>query len=337
MEVNLTRVHHQPPEIRQSRPRRDWMDESYKKHAYKCLPLTVANTLGWEVLLPEEVSFIQYEETSVPTVISGLTRDCVATGPPIIPEQVGPVMPPYPDDGDFYSWDEETFSWVKVVVELPPPIPARRWAGQPPEDWVDPEHEMPKLEHPEIPEIPEPEPIQTETKYERSLAMPSIIGILSIAVDWIFNPPAGYSTFISGPPNFFMDGVAPLSAVIPGWWPDPFAMNWKITKLNSVITFPKGMPYMWFTFVKDDALSEVQFSVDNAWANPEQLDSRVAYGAAKDQNMLDNPWTWMGSVRTGLDEHGNRIGPKYEGHPVLDIPDQSVESTWEEGPDVEPA
>jgi hypothetical protein len=104
-----------------------------------------------------------------------------------------------------------------------------------------------------------------------------------------------------------------------------------------VITFPKGMPYMWFTFVKDDALSEVKFDVGNAWENKEQLDSRVAYGAAKDQNMIDNPWTWMGSLRTGLNEHADRIGPKYEGHLTLDVPDQSVESTWGTRTDVEPA
>jgi hypothetical protein len=337
MEVSLVRVHHQPPEIRQSRPRRDWMDESYKKHAYKCLPLTVANTHGWEVILPEEVSFIQYDEQSVPTVLSGLTRQCVVTQDPSEVAAM-PVMPPYPDDGDFYSWDEETFSWLKVVVELPPSLPTRRWAGQPPEDWIDPQHEMPELQHPEIPEIPDmPEPEPVEHSYERALAMPSIVGILSIAVDWIFNPPEGYSTFISGSPNFFMDGVTPLSAMIPGWWPDPFAMNWKITQLNSVITFPKGMPYMWFTFVKDDALSEVKFDVGNAWENKEQLDSRVAYGAAKDQNMIDNPWTWMGSLRTGLNEHADRIGPKYEGHLTLDVPDQSVESTWGTRTDVEPA
>ena len=33
MEIDLIKMHHDPPEIRQSRPRRDWMDDSYKKHA----------------------------------------------------------------------------------------------------------------------------------------------------------------------------------------------------------------------------------------------------------------------------------------------------------------
>jgi hypothetical protein len=42
-------------EIRQSRIQRDWMDETYKKHAYQCLPMTYANVYGWELILPHDV------------------------------------------------------------------------------------------------------------------------------------------------------------------------------------------------------------------------------------------------------------------------------------------
>jgi hypothetical protein len=41
-----------PPEIRPGRPERDWMDEFSQRHAYRCLPLTIANCTGWEVLTP---------------------------------------------------------------------------------------------------------------------------------------------------------------------------------------------------------------------------------------------------------------------------------------------
>ena len=33
MEVDLIKMHHDPPEIRQSRPRREWMDATYKNPA----------------------------------------------------------------------------------------------------------------------------------------------------------------------------------------------------------------------------------------------------------------------------------------------------------------
>jgi hypothetical protein len=37
-------------------PRRDWMDAIAGGHAYRCLPLAVANTYGWQLLLPVDVT-----------------------------------------------------------------------------------------------------------------------------------------------------------------------------------------------------------------------------------------------------------------------------------------
>ena len=44
-----------PPEIVPGRPTRAWMDNFLARHPYRCLPLTMANTSGWELLCP--VSF----------------------------------------------------------------------------------------------------------------------------------------------------------------------------------------------------------------------------------------------------------------------------------------
>ena len=40
------------PEIVPGRPQRAWMDAFTDRHAYRCLPLTMANTTGWEILCP---------------------------------------------------------------------------------------------------------------------------------------------------------------------------------------------------------------------------------------------------------------------------------------------
>ena len=153
----LTRTHQNPPEIKQSRLKRDWMDDTYNKHAYQCLPMTVANVSGWELILQQD-----------------------------------------------------------VVVE---------WDGT---------NNPPKV-------------LEGETLNNRAVVIPSIIGIMSFATGWAFGTEDGYSTFISGSPNYFVDGAVPLSATIPSfWWPDEFNMNWKITKINEPVTFPKGMPFMFF-------------------------------------------------------------------------------------------
>jgi len=40
------------PKLVPGRPQRGWMDAFHDRHAYRCLPLTMANTTGWELLCP---------------------------------------------------------------------------------------------------------------------------------------------------------------------------------------------------------------------------------------------------------------------------------------------
>lgn len=38
--------------LRRARPGRDWMDRTAGQYAYRCIPMTAANTMGWEYLNP---------------------------------------------------------------------------------------------------------------------------------------------------------------------------------------------------------------------------------------------------------------------------------------------
>jgi hypothetical protein len=44
------------PRIVPAAPERPWMDETRERFAYRCLPLTIANSIGWELLLPFAIS-----------------------------------------------------------------------------------------------------------------------------------------------------------------------------------------------------------------------------------------------------------------------------------------
>jgi hypothetical protein len=46
------KAHALVPEIREALPEREWMNATPDRYAYRCLPLSIANSLGWEVLLP---------------------------------------------------------------------------------------------------------------------------------------------------------------------------------------------------------------------------------------------------------------------------------------------
>lgn len=44
--------------IKQTRIKRDWMESTWEKHAYKCFPVSLANTIGYELSLPIDVTFV---------------------------------------------------------------------------------------------------------------------------------------------------------------------------------------------------------------------------------------------------------------------------------------
>jgi len=239
MRVVLTKTHQNPPTIRQASVRRDWMDDTYNKHAYKCLPLTEANVGGWEMLLQQDV-VIQWDGgQSVPKVLSG----------------------------EFATFEVNGQSYKKAVV------------------------------------------------------MPSIVGIMSFTTGWTFSTPENMWTWISGSPNYFVDGAVPLTATIPSdWWPDEFNMNWKITKVGEPVIFPAGMPFMFFQFYDISLMPSIEFKVENYWDKPDLMNSRASYGEAKMNKIKEQPWTWMGGIRTGLNEKGEQIGPRHDGHIKLDEP-----------------
>jgi hypothetical protein len=52
MELECYPVTERPPELVPGRPQRDWMDHFTARHPYRCLPLSMANSSGWELLCP---------------------------------------------------------------------------------------------------------------------------------------------------------------------------------------------------------------------------------------------------------------------------------------------
>ena len=49
-------LHDHPQKLIPAGARRDWMDAFTGHHAYRCLPLSIANTYGWQLILPVDVT-----------------------------------------------------------------------------------------------------------------------------------------------------------------------------------------------------------------------------------------------------------------------------------------
>lgn len=230
--VRFLKTTQSPPKIAQSGVRREWMDNTYKKHAYQCMPMTVANVMGWELQLEEEVSVIWDGGNTVPRVLAG----------------------------------EKTTSGRTQVIS-------------------------------------------------------SIVGILSINMGWVLETEKGISTWITGSPNYFIDGASPLTATIPTWWwPDEVQMNWQITKVGEVVTFPAGSPFCFITVYDESTMLDAQTSYGDYWEDVEKINSRSKYGEQKSKNNQENPWTWTKGIKTGIDADGKSIGPTFTGLPKISVP-----------------
>jgi len=52
LDITAYLVNERPPELRSGEHRREWMDDTSGRFAYRCLPLLIANQSGWDLLCP---------------------------------------------------------------------------------------------------------------------------------------------------------------------------------------------------------------------------------------------------------------------------------------------
>lgn len=68
MKLILYPVSNSPYKIQPASQKRQWMDIANAKNPYRCLPLTIANSYGWEVLSPTKFRVV-WDGTALPTGI----------------------------------------------------------------------------------------------------------------------------------------------------------------------------------------------------------------------------------------------------------------------------
>lgn len=160
------------PRIRPASARRRWMDDAPESFPYRCLPLGIANSHGWEVLSP--------------CGFEAVWNGCAAPEDVIVRADIG----------------------TKEEV-----LPVALF-GQ---------------------------------------------GTFTIHIQGLFRTPPGWNLHVSGPPNSFKDGVAPLTGIIEtDWSPYTFTMNWKLTRPNHPVRFEENEPIAHFFPVQRNALEQFE-------------------------------------------------------------------------------
>jgi hypothetical protein len=95
-------------------------------------------------------------------------------------------------------------------------------------------------------------------------------GILTFNPAVIIRTPPGYNLWISGTPNWFKDGIAPLSALIESdWLPFTFSMNWKLTRPGLTVRFDRGDPFCFFYPMPRGLVDETEPRIASLMRDPE--------------------------------------------------------------------
>lgn len=185
------------PRIRPASSRRTWMDGAPESFPYRCLPLGIANSHGWEVLSP-----------------CGFEAVWNGGG---APEDVVVRCDAGADTHD-----------------LPVPL-----FGQ---------------------------------------------GTFTIHIQALFRTPPGWNLHVSGPPNSFKDGVAPLTGIIEtDWSPYTFTMNWRLTRPNHPVRFEENEPIAHFFPVPRNALEQFEPRFEPIDAEPGLKESFEAWSRSRNE------------------------------------------------------
>jgi hypothetical protein len=68
-------------------------------------------------------------------------------------------------------------------------------------------------------------------------------GIVTWHIPYLFRTPPGYNLLVRGPSNLPLDGASPLEGIVEtDWAVATFTMNWKLTRPDHQVVFPRGYP-----------------------------------------------------------------------------------------------
>lgn len=128
--------------------------------------------------------------------------------------------------------------------------------------------------------------IQLGPDARRDTAPVSIFGngVLTFHIFGLIRTPPGWNLWVGGSPNWWKEGVHPLSGVIEtDWSPYSFTMNWRFTRRNHRIRFRKGEPICFFFPVQRGALEAMQPKYVPMQQDPELMAQFQAWSRSRDE------------------------------------------------------
>jgi len=217
-----------PVKIEQTRIQRDWMDATDNKHAYKCFPVSQANTIGWSVSFLHDIEFI---------------------------------------------WDgisDTSDSHVTILKD----------EGN----------------------------VAYTTRANATISFESGL---------YFKTEQDMSILSISPPNYFIDGASAFTSIIStSFFPDSYPIAWRITKPNTPILIPAGMPVATLIPISVGSLCDIELNIQNK-----------VFIKEPENEVLEKAEVWKKIYQEGKFTNFYRDAVKYDGTPVGSHEKKSIKMT----------
>lgn len=110
---------------------------------------------------------------------------------------------------------------------------------------------------------------------------------------------------LCGPPNYFIDGAEPMTAIIQTSWYtyNPLQYCWKLNKPNEIVTFKAGTPFVFFFNRSKTLLENTDLVISSIDDNKLK---RISFYSEERSSFYKNnkPWSWSGMYKNGLESFG---------------------------------
>jgi uncharacterized protein DUF6065 len=144
-------------------------------------------------------------------------------------------------------------------------------------------------------------------------------GIITFRLPAVFRTEPGYDLYIHGPPNFPVDGVTPLSAIVEvDWASTRVTMNWQMTQPGKAVRFRKGEAFCQIFPIRRAEIEAFEPVKRSLSEDPELSSYMQEWSAlrAKFNEALKDPESeerrkkWPGTYRRGADQFGKKTAPE---------------------------
>ncbi len=139
-------------------------------------------------------------------------------------------------------------------------------------------------------------------------------GTFTIHLPGLLRTPPGWNLYVSGAPNIFKDGVAPLAGIIEtDWSPYSFTINWRLTRPHMPVRFEENEPVAHFFPIQREAVERFEPTFAPIGDDPHLKEMFEKWSASRDafqRHVREHPPErptdkWQKLYFRGLDPDGH--------------------------------